>query len=67
MITIRLKELAEARGLNQSQVQRRTGVTMGLVRRYWFNETKEIKLSSLDKLCALLDCEPGELIQRVPD
>lgn len=65
MIIIRLKELAEANDLNQSQVQRRTGVTMGLVRRYWFNETQEIKLSALEKFCELLDCEPGDLIQRV--
>lgn len=66
MIEIRLKELAEAKGIRQSQIQRQTGLTMGVVRRYWFNETKEIQLASLDKLCALLDCEPGDLIKRHP-
>lgn len=65
MITIRLKEIAEAKGFNQSQVQRQTGLTMGQVRRYWHNETEEVKLSALDKICALLDCEPGDLIKRV--
>lgn len=67
MITIRLKELAEAKDLNQSQVQRQTGLTMGLVRRYWLNKTEELKLSAIEKLCILLDCEPGDLIKRVPD
>jgi DNA-binding Xre family transcriptional regulator len=64
MIIIRLKELAEAKDLNQSQVQRQTGLTMGLVRRYWFNETEEVKLSAIDKICELLSCDPGDLITR---
>lgn len=67
MISIRLKELAEAKGFNQSQLQRQTGLTMGLVRRYWFNDTEEIKLSALEKLCDFLDCDPGDLIQRAPN
>jgi len=63
MIVIRLKDLSEAKGLNMSQVQRQTGLTMGLVRRYWHNETVEVKLSALETLCKLLDCQPGDLIQ----
>lgn len=63
MIRIALKDLAEAKGLNLSQVQRQSGLTMGLVRRYWYNETEEVKLSALAKLCALLNCTPGDLIQ----
>jgi DNA-binding Xre family transcriptional regulator len=62
MIVIRLKELAEARHLNQSRVQLQAGLTMGLVRRYWFNETKEIKLEALEKLCHALSCKPCDLI-----
>lgn len=65
MIEIKLKEIAESKGLNMSQVQRQTGLTMGLVRRYWHNQTKEIKLSSIESLCKLLNCEPGDLIKRV--
>lgn len=63
MIRIALKDLAEAKGLNMSQVQRQSGLTMGLVRRYWYNETEEVKLAALAKLCALLGCTPGDMIQ----
>ncbi len=63
MLYIALKEIAETKGLNLSQVQRQSGLTMGLVRRYWYNETEEVKLSALSKLCALLDCTPGDLIR----
>ena len=64
MATIRLEELSKARGLNMSQVQRRSGLTMGAVRRYWRKESSMVSLEALDKLATLLDVEPGELIGR---
>ncbi len=62
MARLRLRELAEDRGLNMSQVQRQSGLTMGMVRRYWYNEVREVSLDALDKLAALLGVEPGELL-----
>ena len=37
MPRLRVKELAESQGLNMSQLQRKSGVTMPSVRRYWYN------------------------------
>lgn len=37
MPTLRVRELAEQKGLNMSQLQRKSGVTMPSVRRYWYN------------------------------
>jgi transcriptional regulator with XRE-family HTH domain len=73
MAKVRLQELADQRGLTMSQVQRRTGLTMPSVRRYWYNTTNGTKggpkltlvsLEALDKFAALFDVEPGELIAR---
>ncbi len=64
MARLRLREIAEAQGMNMSQVQRRTGLTMGAVRRYWHNQSGMVSLDALDKLAALLGMEPGELIGR---
>lgn len=64
MLRLQLRELAEARGLNISQVQRQTGLDMGLVRRYWYNESGEVRLAALDTLATLLDVDPGELLTR---
>ena len=68
MARLRLRELAEARGLNMSQVQRQSGLTMGMVRRYWYNEGKdgplnEVQLEALDRLARLLGVQPGELLE----
>ena len=63
-VKIRLRELAEAQGLNISQVQRRSGLTMTLVRRYWRNETTSVTLEALEVLSNLLRIAPGDLLER---
>jgi transcriptional regulator with XRE-family HTH domain len=63
-VKIRLQELAEAQGLNLSQVQRRSGLTMTLVRRYWRNETSSVSLEALDTLSNLLQVAPGDLLTK---
>lgn len=63
-VRIALKDLAEERGLNISQVQRQTGLTISLVRRYWYNDTESVRLDAIDKLSLLLDVQPGDLLVR---
>jgi transcriptional regulator with XRE-family HTH domain len=36
MPQLRIRELAEAQGLNISQLQRKADITMGTARRYWY-------------------------------
>jgi transcriptional regulator with XRE-family HTH domain len=46
MPDLRIRELAEARGFNISQLQRRADITMNTARRYWYN-TKDGKAEGL--------------------
>ena len=67
MPRLRVKELAQERGLNISQLQRQSGLEMGMVRRYWHNEgTKgplhEVNLVALMKLAQVLKVELSDLI-----
>jgi putative transcriptional regulator len=64
MIEICLRQIAESKHINKSQLSLRAQVGLGVVRRYWDNETTSIDLRVLDKLCAVLNCEPGDLIRR---
>ncbi|KPV53877.1 hypothetical protein SE17_07060 [Kouleothrix aurantiaca] len=67
MVRLRLRELAQSRGLNMSQVQRKTGLTIGMVRRYWYNQTTQVDLLALDALARLLEIEPGAFFSDEPD
>lgn len=62
MTRLKIKEIAQGQGWNMSQLQRKSGLTMGMVRRYWRNETKEVSLEALDTLAELLGVTPGELL-----
>jgi transcriptional regulator with XRE-family HTH domain len=62
MTKLRLQEIATSQGFTMSQVQRRTGLTMTMVRRYWYNQTRTISLDALDALSTLLNVSPGDLL-----
>lgn len=71
---LRIKEVAEAQGLNRNQLQLKSGVTLPLLTRYWNNTTTEVKLEALEKIARALGVQPGDLMsfddepeQRNPD
>lgn len=65
MARLIIKEVAEKRGINQSQLQIKSGVTPQLLHRYWHNHTQSAALEPLEKIANALGVKPGELI--VPD
>lgn len=64
MTKLRLQEIAQLQGLTISQIQRRTGLTMTMVRRYWYNQTRTVSLDAIDVLSILLNVPPGDLFVR---
>lgn len=62
MIAIRLSAIAERQGKNMSQVQRESGLTMGMIRRYWNNDTIDVRLPAIETLCKLLNCDIGDML-----
>lgn len=46
-IGLRINEIAEQLDINMSQLQRGTGLTMGMVRRYWRNDVDSVSLVAL--------------------
>jgi putative transcriptional regulator len=67
MIAFRLKEIAEQHNLNRHQISMQTGVSYPTISKYWVGEADGREFDILEKLCTLLDCDPGDLIVRVPD
>lgn len=61
------KQLREGRTITQAEVARAVGVTREAVRQWLSVETQSVKLDTLDKLCNYFECEPCDLIVRVPD
>ena len=54
-------------GMSQSELARRSGVSLVTINAIANGRTVQVKLDTLDKLARALKVEPGELIERVPE
>lgn len=50
--------------MSQSELARRAGIAFATVNRLCTNATTRVDLETLDKLSAVLDCKPGDLLER---
>ncbi|MFL5704739.1 MAG: helix-turn-helix domain-containing protein [Ktedonobacteraceae bacterium] len=62
MIRLRVKDIAESKGLNMAQLARKADVDLRTVRRIYREPTSEISTTVLDKLATALDVKPADLI-----
>lgn len=60
----KLFELLEKKKLNKAYL-RKNGLTANTVDKLIHNQ--EIKTGTINKLCNLLDCEPGEILTYIKD
>ncbi|NJM68149.1 MAG: helix-turn-helix domain-containing protein [Acaryochloris sp. RU_4_1] len=66
-VKILLKELRTARNLSQNKLARLLDMSPQNVQRIEYGEAKAIPLETLDKLCSVLDCQPGDILVWVDD
>lgn len=53
---LKIGDLAEKAGLHRVTVSK-----------LWNNKANQVDTKTLEALCIALDCQPGELIERIPD
>ena len=59
-----LKALKE-RGFSTTRIRKERLLSEGALQS--LREEKAISFANLEKLCALLDCQPGDILEYVPD
>jgi len=59
-----LAALLQRLQVSQSELARKSGVSIRTISRLCTNSTAQVSLGTLDKLAAALGVEPGELIAR---
>jgi putative transcriptional regulator len=63
----RVRKLAEAKGMNISQLAEASGMAYSSVLDYWHNRGRRIDLLNVERLCKALDCTPADLFEYLPD
>lgn len=55
------------RKMSVTELSEKLGITMANVSILKNGKAKAVKVETLNKLCAALDCQPGDLFEYVPD
>lgn len=73
MVRLRVRQVAQQRGLKLANVQREARLSITTARRYWYNSRSglardagtltEVNLATLGAIAALLKVQPGELLE----
>ena len=61
-ITFHLDELLESHGLTLTELANRVDITLVNLSVLKNNRAKAIRFSTLEALCKVLDCQPGDLM-----
>ena len=67
MIRIDLDLMLAKRKMSVTELSEKLGITMANVSILKNGKAKAVKVETLNKLCAALDCQPGDLFEYVPD
>ncbi len=67
MIRLRVKEVAEAKGVSRLRLSRIADVNYKTIQGIWRDPYKEISIRTLEKLARALKVPSSELIEDVPD
>lgn len=65
MIKFQLNELLEQRGQTIYWLWKQTGIRYATVWQMGKGEVSRLNLDALDRVCEVLECQPGDLLVRV--
>lgn len=66
MIVCRLKRLLTKKGITRYEVQKHSGITYAVLSKMYRGESISYNASVLDRLCLVLKCQPGDLLEWKP-
>ena len=66
MILVKMREMMQRRGIKtQKKLSKLTGISENSLSK--ISTGQGFRHDSIEKLCASLDCQPGDLLEYVPD
>lgn len=67
MIKFKVKIMLAIREMTQKELAEQTGIRPPTVSAICTGAVKHLPVDALDKICAVLDCQPSDLIEYIPD
>ena len=67
MIKFKVKVMLAMRDMTQKELAERTGIRPPTVSAICTGAVKHLPIEALDKICMVLDCQPADLMEYVPE
>ena len=67
MIVVNLDVMMARRKMTLSQLSEKVDITLANLSILKNNKAKAVRFSTLEALCRALDCQPGDILEFVPD
>ena len=67
MIKFRLKVMLAIREMTQKELAERTGIRQPTISAICLGTIRQLPIEGLNKICKVLDCQPSDLIEYIPD
>ena len=67
MIKFKVKVMLAMRDMTQKELAERTGIRPPTVSAICTGAVKHLPIEALDKICAVLDCQPADLMEYVEE
>ena len=67
MIVVNLDVMMAKRKMSLSQLSEKVDITLANLSILKNNKAKAVRFSTLVAICAALDCQPGDILEFVPD
>jgi putative transcriptional regulator len=65
-IIVKLDDVLYARRMTLTELSERVGITLANLSILKTGKARAIRFSTLDAVCAALECQPGDLLEFVP-
>ena len=66
-IVVNLDVMLARRKMSLTELSELVGITMANLSILKTGKAKDIRLSTLDSICEALECQPGDILEYVPD
>lgn len=67
MIVFNLDVMLAKRKMSLTELSEQVGITLPNLSILKCGKAKAIRISTLEKLCTVLNCQPGDILEYVPD
>ena len=67
MIVFNIDVMLARRKMSLTELSHRVGITMANLSILKNNHAKAVRFTTLEAICKALDCQPGDILEYVPD